>query len=62
MALHSPQQREGKEGDKGKQEILRLEGSCPWAMFLLWAGLKIAPFHSAHWPRPKCWAAGPEGI
>lgn len=32
------------------QEIpRRLEGSCPWAVFLLWAGLTIAPFHSAHW-------------
>lgn len=43
-----------EEEDEGKQEILRrLEGSCPWAVFLQWAGLTIAPFHSALWAQAQ---------
>lgn len=50
-----PAKGEGEEeGDEGKPEIpRRLEGSCPWAVFLLWAGLTIAPFLSAHWAQAQ---------
>lgn len=38
---------------RASRKSQRLEGSCPWVVFLLWAGLTIAPFHSAHWAQAQ---------
>lgn len=45
MAIHGPQQSREGRWRLGKQESLkRLEGSCPWALFLQWAGRQSLHF------------------
>ena len=59
----APAKGQGEEtGDEGKQEIpRRLGGRCPWALFLLQAGLTIALFGSLG-PSPSVVCPGPEGL
>lgn len=49
--------------DEGKQEIpRRLEGSCPWAVFLLLAGLASSLSLSPLGPGPRAGHQRPEGL